>query len=115
MNRTVDKGAGMNDVRNMTRRSVLAAGAALAATPVARLAAAAGGDGFPAGFLWGAATAGHQVEGNNVASDLWFLEHLDPTPFAEPSGDACNFFGLWASDLDLVKGLGLNAFRFSLE
>src|SRR5437588_8254185 len=26
---------------------------------------------FPAKFLWGAATAAHQVEGNNVNSDNW--------------------------------------------
>ena len=33
----------------------------------------------------------------------------------EPSGDACNSFELWPSDLDLVNGLGLNAYRFSIE
>ena len=32
-------------------------------------------DGFPKGFLWGAATAGHQVEGNNINSDIWVLEN----------------------------------------
>jgi beta-glucosidase len=40
---------------------------------------------FPKGFLWGAATAAHQVEGNNVNSDNWLLEHVKPTLFAEPS------------------------------
>ena len=70
---------------------------------------------FPTGFLWGAATAGHQVEGNNTASDLWLLENVKPTIFKEPSGDACNSFELWARDLDLVKSLGLNTYRFSLE
>ena len=35
--------------------------------------------------------------------------------FAEPSGDACNSFKLWPTDMDLVKGLGLNAYRLSLE
>lgn len=38
---------------------------------------------FPSGFLWGAATAAHQVEGNNVNSDLWVLEHVEPTLFAD--------------------------------
>ena len=31
---------------------------------------------FPDKFLWGAATAAHQVEGNNINSDSWVLEHL---------------------------------------
>jgi beta-glucosidase len=70
---------------------------------------------FPAGFLWGAATAGHQVEGNNLASDLWLLENTRPTVFAEPSGDAVASFDLWPTDLDLVRDLGLNTYRFSLE
>ena len=70
---------------------------------------------FPEGFIWGASTSGHQIEGNNVASDLWFLEHLADTKFVEPSGDAANSFLLWQSDLDIVKELGLNTYRFSVE
>jgi beta-glucosidase len=36
---------------------------------------------FPDGFLWGAATAGHQVEGGNVNSDMWemYPEALEHT------------------------------------
>jgi beta-glucosidase len=70
---------------------------------------------FPQKFLWGAASAGHQTEGNNVSSDTWALEQAKPTVFAEPSGDANNSFELWQQDMDLVKGLGLNSYRFSLE
>lgn len=70
---------------------------------------------FPEDFLWGASVSGHQVEGNNTASDTWFLENLQPTVFKEPSGDACNSFFLWQQDLKLVKSLGLNSFRFSIE
>jgi beta-glucosidase len=70
---------------------------------------------FPQGFLWGAATAGHQVEGNNTNSDVWLEEHVQPTVYAEPSADSANSFELWNTDLDLVKGLGLNTYRFSLE
>src|SRR5437870_8946004 len=33
-----------------------------------------GGKGFSAKFLWGAATAAHQVEGNNQNSDTWRSE-----------------------------------------
>jgi beta-glucosidase len=70
---------------------------------------------FPRRFLWGVATAGHQVEGNNTNADLWLLENVKPSIFVEPSGDACNSFELWATDLDLAKSIGLNSFRFSLE
>lgn len=44
------------------------------------------------GFLWGASTAPHQVEGNNLNSDFWAREHL--APGLELSGDACDSFGL---------------------
>ena len=71
------------------RREVLAGAAALAALPGAA-AATSGHLPFPRGFLWGAATAGHQVEGNNIASDVWLMEHVSPTGYAEPSGDAAN-------------------------
>ncbi len=70
---------------------------------------------FPDGFLWGVATAGHQNEGDNVTSDTWFLEHVEPTVFREPSGRAANGWERWESDLDLVAGMGLNAYRFSVE
>jgi len=99
----------------MDRRTVLAGASAVAATLATKEAAAAPAGDFPKGFLWGAATAGHQIEGNNVASDVWLLENVKPTAFAEPSGDACNSLELWPVDLDLVRDLGLNAYRFSLE
>jgi beta-glucosidase len=70
---------------------------------------------FPPGFLWGAATAAHQVEGNNTNSDLWVLEHIEPTLFAEPSLDACDHYHRYPDDLRLLAGLGLNTYRFSIE
>lgn len=96
------------------RRTLLAAGAALAASP-AVTAAPRNGGAFPKRFLWGAATAGHQVEGNNVGADQWLLENVTPTLAPVPSGDADNSLELWPLDLDIVKSLGLNAFRFSIE
>lgn len=96
------------------RRTILASGALLPLVPAAARAAGKG-NAFPKGFLWGAATSGHQTEGNNVASDIWLLENVQPSIFAERSGDAVNSFELWRTDLDLVKSLGLNACRFSLE
>jgi beta-glucosidase len=70
---------------------------------------------FPQGFLWGAATAAHQVEGNNTNSESWVLEHLPSTIFAEPSGDACDHYHRYPSDIALLAQLGLNAYRFSVE
>ncbi len=70
---------------------------------------------FPEDFLWGAATAAHQVEGNNFNSDLWLLEHLQPTLFAEPSLDACDHYHRFPEDIKLLADLGLNTYRFSFE
>ena len=71
---------------------------------------------FPDGFLWGTATAAHQIEGGNVNNDWWAFEHAPGTPCASsPSGDACDSWHRWPEDLDLVAGLGLGAYRFSLE
>ncbi|SEM96950.1 aryl-beta-glucosidase [Sphingomonas gellani] len=66
-------------------------------------------------FLWGAATAGHQVEGNNYAADMWLLEQVTPTVFKEPSGDACDSLHRWREDIAIVRRLGLNCYRFSVE
>jgi len=104
----------------VTRRETLGLGAAAliaASTPVSTRAAARRSDGksFPKGFRWGAATAGHQVEGNNVASDLWVMEHVKPTYYRTPSGDACDSLNRWPVDLDLVRAFGLDTYRFSIE
>jgi beta-glucosidase len=70
---------------------------------------------FPPGFRWGVATSGHQIEGGNSNSDTWFLEQVRPSVFREPSGRACNNYKLWREDIDLVAGLGLDTYRFSVE
>jgi len=70
---------------------------------------------FPADFLWGASTAAHQIEGSNVNSDCWVMEHVQPSMFVEPSGDAADSLHRWPDDLDLAQALGLNTYRFSLE
>jgi len=71
--------------------------------------------GFPDKFLWGCATAGHQVEGNNTSSDLWLMEHLPESIFKEPSGDACDHYHLYPQDISMLADLGFNTYRFSLE
>ena len=70
---------------------------------------------FPDGFVWGTATAAHQVEGNNVNSDFWLLEHTPGTLFAEPSGDACDHFHRYPDDIRMLRELGFSAYRFSIE
>ncbi len=80
-----------------------------AATPAPR------GKAFPDKFLWGCATAGHQVEGNNTSSDLWLIEHLPGSVFKEPSGDACDHYHLYPQDISMLADLGFNTYRFSLE
>ncbi len=70
---------------------------------------------FPSNFVWGTATAAHQVEGNNTNSDFWLLEHTPGTMFSEPSGDACDHFHRYGSDIALLRQLGFGAYRFSIE
>ena len=70
---------------------------------------------FPKGFFIGAATAAHQVEGNNIHSDYWAQERLPHTSFAEPSGDACDHYHRYEEDIRLLAQAGLNAYRFSIE
>ena len=47
---------------------------------------------FPDGFIWGTATAAHQVEGSNWNNDWWAWEHTPGSPCEEPSGDACDHY-----------------------
>lgn len=70
---------------------------------------------FPPDFVWGAATAAHQVEGGNTNSDCWALEHTKPSFFAERSADACDHFARFADDIAVLAALGLNTYRFSIE
>ena len=70
---------------------------------------------FPDSFLWGTATAAHQVEGGNTASDFWLMESVPESLFAEPSGDACDHYHLYPSDIALLAQLGFNTYRFSIE
>ena len=70
---------------------------------------------FPDHFLFGAATAAHQIEGGNVNSDWWAFEHDPASRVIDVSGDACDSWSRWGEDLDLALGIGLNAYRFSIE
>lgn len=70
---------------------------------------------FPKDFLLGAATAAHQVEGNNINSDCWALENMVHTSFAEPSLNAVDHYSRYEEDIALMAQAGLNAYRFSVE
>ncbi|MBI4900014.1 MAG: glycoside hydrolase family 1 protein [Actinobacteria bacterium] len=70
---------------------------------------------FPARFLWGAATAAHQVEGNNLNNDWWQLEHVAADYGVEFSGDALDSYHRYPEDMQLAADAGLTAYRFSLE
>ncbi|RZI92031.1 MAG: glycoside hydrolase family 1 protein, partial [Microbacterium sp.] len=70
---------------------------------------------FPDGFVWGAATAGHQIEGGNVNSDWWPREVAPDSTIAEPSGDAADSYHRYREDISLLAKAGLGTYRFSLE
>ncbi|WP_316574392.1 family 1 glycosylhydrolase [Nocardia canadensis] len=68
---------------------------------------------LPSGFLWGASTAAHQIEGNNVNSDWWQREHA--SPHLQHSGDAVDSYHRYPEDMRLLAEAGLIAYRFSIE
>lgn len=70
---------------------------------------------FPPMFLWGTATAAHQVEGGNVYNDNWVMEHVPGSSYVESSGDACDHYHRYREDIALLADLGFNLYRFSLE
>ena len=70
---------------------------------------------LPQDFLVGAATAAHQVEGNNIHSDYWAMEHMKYGNFNEPSLDAVDHYNRYEEDIKMVAEAGLNAYRFSIE
>ena len=70
---------------------------------------------FGKDFLIGASTAAHQVEGNNIHSDYWAMEHMKYTSFAEPSLDAVDHYNRYEEDIRMMAEAGLNCYRFSIE
>lgn len=76
---------------------------------------------FPPGFLWGAATSAYQIEGSPLADgagpSIW--HHFVRTPGRITGGDtgdvACDHYRRMPQDVALMKQLGLQAYRFSLN
>jgi len=86
----------------------------------ADLSSARPGAGLPKGFLLGAATSSHQVEGGNTND--WTDWEASTTPDGQPrikhadrSGAACESYERFETDLSLLQNLGANAYRFSVE
>lgn len=57
---------------------------------------------FAPGFFIGAATAAHQVEGNNLNSDCWAQEQMGHTNYAEPSLDAVDHYNRYEEGIRLM-------------
>ena len=67
---------------------------------------------FPNGFLFGAASSSHQVEGHNKNNDWWAAENTGKVP---RSGLAADHYHRFAEDFSLAHQIGLNAIRISIE
>jgi len=70
---------------------------------------------FPPSFVWGSATAAHQVEGDNRHNDWWAHELAPETNAVEPSGIACDHYHRYADDFRMLQSLGHRHHRMSIE
>jgi beta-glucosidase len=72
-------------------------------------------------FYWGSATAAYQVEGSPLAdgagSCVWHeFSHTPGTTYHAQTGDiAADHYHKWPEDVEVMKNLGLNSYRFSLR
>ena len=98
--------------------SLAVSGALGALHPVAKLdrSPAAPLAGFPRGFLMGASTSAHQLDGSAGLSD-WSRFEEEPGRIAqgERSGTATGHRDRVEEDVGLLSALGANAYRFSVE
>jgi beta-glucosidase len=78
-------------------------------------------DGFPSDFLWGCSTASYQIEGSTDADgrgvSIW--DTFSKTPgkvYGGMTGDfACDSYRRWKDDVDLVRRLGVDSYRYSVS
>ena len=75
---------------------------------------------FPDGFLWGTASAAHQVEGavraDGRGPSIWdIFSHTPGKTINGDTGDvACEQYARYERDFDLMAELGFPAYRFSI-
>jgi len=75
---------------------------------------------FAADFLWGCATSSYQIEGaadiDGRVESIWDRFAATPGKIRDGSSGAvaCDHYHRWPEDLDIARGLGLNAYRFSI-
>jgi beta-glucosidase len=76
---------------------------------------------FGDGFLWGVATAAYQIEGawnvDGKGPSIWdTFSHTKGKIKTGETGDvACDFYHSYKTDIDLIKELNLDVFRFSIS
>ncbi|MDE2566478.1 MAG: beta-glucosidase [Burkholderiales bacterium] len=76
---------------------------------------------FPPDFVWGVATSAFQIEGaaaeDGRGESIWDRFCRQPGAIADASDGlvACDHYHRWAEDLDLIAGLGVDAYRFSVS
>ncbi len=70
---------------------------------------------FPNDFIFGTAVASYQVEGDIYNNDWTIWENDKNSKCEEPCGEACKHYKLINTDIELLKNLGIRAFRFSIE
>ena len=71
---------------------------------------------FPAEFEWCVATAGHQVEGDNIHSDWWqFEQKPGAIKNGERSGKASFHRERLEEDVQIMKNMNVETYRFSIE
>ena len=84
-------------------------------------AANAGSHHFPAGFLWGSATASYQVEGavnaDGRGRTIWdtFSHTPGKTHNGETGDVADDSYNLYKEDVQLLKNLGVGVYRMSIS
>src|SRR3970040_1648497 len=77
--------------------------------------------GFPEHFLWGTATSAYQVEGSPLADGAGpsICHRFTHTPGLVRDGStgdtACDHYRRYRDDVALMRGLGTNAYRFSIS